>query len=417
MKKTTRSILSLCLAVIMIAAMATTAFAEQTKFNEKTTVTADDDTTKVTLTKYYELLGDTTNGESPNEEFVVTIEPYKVENAPVGFEVTDLPIIGDEVEDEDKIGTATLEGYVSGEHSTKTTVNGVEHFIYKLTTDIDIPDVGENGFPEVGDFYYKVTEDAGKTAGVTYDPSVYIMHVQVVRVNNKSIRLVTLHTTTKNADNTLTMHASKTDHIENKYSNGDLIIKKTVSGNSGEQEKYFGILVTFTAPTGKTVLSDIVVADGNGLVLESEDNPKKDPEDSDLEVLEKVEADDDGWTGSKTVVVYLKHGDSVTFSNLPKDMTYKVQELSYAEAGYAAPTYALDKEAGAEEGDDIKGSEWEKYVEGKISDLEDTVSITNSKDTTIDIGVVLEDAPFVMLIVVSVAALGAFLVIRRKREI
>lgn len=417
MKKTTRSILSLCLAVIMIAAMATTAFAEQTSFNEKKTVTAEDDTSKVTLTKYYELLGDLTNGKSPTEEFVVTIEPYDVKNAPVGIALTNLPRIGAAVEGSTQKGTATLTGYVGSDIATEVTIGSNKHTMVKLTAEIAIPAVGPNGFPEVGDFYYKVTENAGTTAGVTYDPSVYIMHVQVVKVDGQSIRLVTLHTTTKGTDGAITMHASKTDHIENKYSNGDLIISKTVSGNSGEREKYFGVLVTFTAPTGKTVLNDIVVANGKGLVLDSVDDANKDPEDSDLEDLEEVEADADGWTDSKTVVVYLKHGDSVTFSNLPKDMTYKVQELSYADAGYAAPTYALDKEAGAEEGDDIKGSEWDKYVEGKISDLEDTVSITNSKDTTIDIGVVLEDAPFVMLIAVSVVALGAVLVIRRKREI
>lgn len=417
MKKTTRSILSLCLAVIMIAAMATTAFAAQTNFNTKETVSAQDDTDQVVLKKVYELIGDLANGASFEEEFSVKIEPLTFKNAPVGFTIANMPTVGTyDSETEVFTNIVKLTGKVTSENVVGTRVYA------ELTANVDLPDVSTSSgieagkFPEVGDYYYTVKEVASNTAGVTYDPSTYVLHVQVVKLSTGSIRLVTMHTatvTTTDGVEKVNMHDSKTDHILNKYSNGSLAITKTVSGNSGDLTKKFGVKVTFTSPEGKTVKNDISVS-GVGVYVESANTDYSESKATNMTVLE---AGDDGWTGTKTVVMYMANNEGATFTNIPYGVTYTVQELDYSSDGYAAPTYTLDKEAGTEEGDDVDGEGWAKIVNGKISDREDTVSIQNSKDTTIDIGVVLEDAPFVMLIVVSVAALGAFLVIRRKREI
>lgn len=417
MKKTTRSILSLCLAVIMIAAMATTAFASSGFHDEKATAA---DTSEVTLLKYLELIGDLTNGESKEETFKVMIEPYMVKNAPAGFGVGNMPVIGTKVENTTNTGYVTLTGFVKGGTdlgSLSTNAKGA-----KLEAKISIPAiqtdaVTENTFPEVGDYYYKVTEVAGTTAGVHYDSSVYFMHVQIVRVDDTPIRLVTLHTAVKNEGDSEYTLQYKTDHILNKYSNGGLTISKTVAGNSGDQSKKFGVKVTFTTPTGLYVKNDINVS-GVGVILTGSATAQADYSKSGAAAMTALEAGETGWTGTKTVVMYLSHDEEAVFTNIPYDVTYTVQELDYSGDGYDVPTYKLDKDADTEELDAVEGTTWaNKQAKGKISDLEDEVSITNNKDTSIDVGVILEDAPFVMLIAVSVAALGAFLVIRRKREI
>lgn len=416
MKKTTRSILSLCLAVIMIAAMATTAFAAQTGFNTHSTVTADSDTGTITLKKVYELLGDLTYGQSPTEDFTVTITPHSFKNAPAGFIKANMPVIG-EPEEGSESGTVTFKDSIVGGGNGKTDTQ-TGRFTHELTATIEIPDVEK--FAEVGDFYYTVKENAGDNAGVTYDPSTYMLHVQIVKVGTTSVRLVTLHKTNNDSSN-LSMIGSKTDHIQNEYSNGGLTIGKTVSGKGGELGKYFGVKVVFTAPTDKTVMNDITVTAAHGKVLGDSDTPAENPDEtalSGMATFTKVAAGENGWDSTKSVIVYLKSGETATFTNIPYGVTYTVQELNYSDEEYLVPTYSLDTTPGSESKDTISGSTWsDKKAAGLISDLEDRVDILNQKDANIDVGVVLEDAPFVMLIVVSVAALGAFLVIRRKREI
>lgn len=414
MKKTTRSILSLCLAVIMIAAMATTAFAAQSGFNTQSTVTADSDTGTVTLKKVYELLGDLTNGKSPTEAFTVTIEPHHIANTPAGYTTEKMPVIGTAVGEGSQVGTVTFTAdYVGGGHGT---VNAeTKRHLYELTAEITIPEVSK--FAEVGDFYYTVKENAGNTAGVTYDPSIYMLHVQIVKVGTESVRLVTLHKTNNDSSN-LSMIGSKTDHIQNEYSNGGLTVGKTVTGRGGEQGKYFGIKVVFTAPDDKTIKNDINVTVEYGKELADTEDPAPNPDATALSGMSSFTKVANGWNGTKSIIVYLKHNETATFTNIPYGVTYTVQELDYSEEEYLVPTYDLDTTPGSEAKDTITGSTWsDKKAEGLISDLEDRVDIRNQKNANIDVGVIIEDAPFVMLIVVSVAALGAFLVIRRKREI
>ena len=56
----------------------------------------------------------------------------------------------------------------------------------------------------------------------------------------------------------------------------------------------------------------------------------------------------------------------------------------------------------------------DKTAKGSISDARDEITITNNKEVQIDIGVVIEDLPFIVLFAVSGAAL--VLLLARKRQ-
>ena len=84
--------------------------------------------------------------------------------------------------------------------------------------------------------------------------------------------------------------------------------------------------------------------------------------------------------------------------------------------GYDIPQYVFDNDS--ETGDTVlTGAAWEEnYASGTISDSADAVTVTNPKNATIDVGVVLENAPYV-IIILMVIGFGIFMIVRRRRRI
>lgn len=245
----------------------------------------------------------------------------------------------------------------------------------------------------IGDYWYEVKETAGTTAGVVYDTTTYYLHVQVVlRGAGVTVSQVALHKTAPADDGSYTNTAdNKTEGFTNEYSAGEVTVTKKVTGNMGDKNKPFDITVTFTAPEGKTVTGDIKYTE-NG-------------------TEKTIAAGAEGWTGNKSVTISIKDGASVTFTNVPDGVTYTVVEADYTVDGYDAPDYAFDN--ATETGDTVTAD----GASGKISDSADKLTVTNNKTSTIDVGVIVENAPFVLAIaLVITAALLMFLKKRKKAE-
>lgn len=86
----------------------------------------------------------------------------------------------------------------------------------------------------------------------------------------------------------------------------------------------------------------------------------------------------------------------VQFNNIPKDVTYIVEEQDYSREEYTA-TYKDSKS-------------------GTIANDVKSTTITNQRgDDTIDTGVILDNAPYILML--AVVAGGAMtLVIKKRRE-
>ena len=107
--------------------------------------------------------------------------------------------------------------------------------------------------------------------------------------------------------------------------------------------------------------------------------------------------------GSKQaeVTIALKHNETVTFTNIPYDVTYEVVEADYtseANGKYDAAKYDFTDTA------------------KKIDSATDTVTITNNKGTTVDTGVVLDSLPYILLIAVAVVGVVAFTAKKRTTD-
>ena len=311
----------------------------------------------VTITKNYKVVG-SEEKKAPAETFNFTVTPGATVN---GAEKT---------VEKSEATTIPAMAANSGEKTVAFTA------LTEDRTGTFTVDVANLNITKPGIYYYTVTETPSNTAGVDYAADPMIM-------------VITAGYADDGEDSTLSywvgLHDSKefnnkNKSFENTYTAGSLKVTKKVTGSLGNKDKKFNIDVTFTAPAGKTVKSTITyVNNGEKSIAPA------------------------AWTLNTTtnqyeatVTVELAHKGSVQFNNIPKDVTYIVEEQDYSGAEYTA-TYEGDE--GGTIANDVKST-----------------TITNHKgDDNIDTGVILDNAPYILML--AVVAGGAMtLVIKKRRE-
>lgn len=252
---------------------------------------------------------------------------------------------------------------------------GSENEVKNLTISHTAP------FPNVGVYTYTVKETKGNTAGVTYYEKT--MKLVVTVTHGKGDKLVETYAFYPDASNPTS--ETKGDAIVNTYSAGSLHVGKHVSGNLGNKAQKFNIDVTFTAPDNQTVRSTITYGD--------EENPNT-----------ITPADFENEKHAVTVTISLADDQAIVFNNVPYGVTYKVQEKKYE--GYTT-TYSENSET-------PKGAD---YVQGTINKEHTVADILNTKEGTVDTGVILHSAPYILLLVGVGAAAVAFLILKKHREV
>lgn len=243
-------------------------------------------------------------------------------------------------------------------------------------------------YEKVGIYTYQVKEVDGGTLGMTYDATTYTLQV---RVANKMVNGKIDPSGEKVCYVTMKADGTKESSVKNTYNSSNLTISKNVEGNMGDRstDTKFNFKVTLEVPEGKTLRSTIT-GTNNAAVVWNEDKTVG------------------------TVTFQLSHGESFTLMNLPYDIDYTVDEMS--------GTTAL------KQGDKIYNTYQVSYDdhkagtigsgEGKIAPTEGVISteVTNTwGDDTIDTGVILDNAPYILMLTV-VAAGAMTLVIKKRRE-
>lgn len=305
-----------------------------------------------TFSKEYKLVGDTATAFSPAETFSF---------GDVSFvSATDTGVGYTEAWAKANVPTINSVSYTKGEA-------GSENRIKDFT--ITLPD-----YEYVGIYTYQFTEVDNGTAGVTYRTTPIRLVVTVI--NDGAVRVAAVHC--ENAD------ATKSGTFENTYSAGKLSVMKQVAGNLGDENKEFEIKVKFTAPTGDTVKSDITYNDGTATDT-------------------VIEAGENGWT-TKEVTIHVKHNETVTFTNIPAGVTYEIEETDASVIADAAGK-----------------SEYEVTYDDKktgtvTANATSATTVTNTKDGELDMGVMLDSMPYVLVLAVVGAAVIALIAKKRRAE-
>lgn len=217
-------------------------------------------------------------------------------------------------------------------------------------------------FEQVGVYEYILKEQNNGTAGVKYHDGQIRLIVTVINAADGNTRIAAAHAEMPNK--------GKNDTFENTYSAGDLTITKTVAGNLGDKEKFFKFTVGLMGQSNLTYPTSYEISGGSHI-----ENPTS-------------------MTNVTPTTFYLKDGESITISNLPYGLEFTIQEDNYGADGYET-TY-------------VRSSN-----DNVIEAPETTVAYTNTKDGSIDTGVVLDNLPYVVIIA-AVVGVGVTMLIKRR---
>lgn len=346
-------------AAAMIATMSFPAFAESTNIGGNVKVGQGAPGDVLTIAKTYTVNGGSFNSDNVNLELVAF-------EANDYVRVTDSSITDEAAEQLRPIFTA---------NSNATSQNA--------SISMQLP-----AYTKVGIYTYQVKEVDGGTLGMTYDDTTYTLQV---RVANKMLDGKIDPSGDKVCYVTMKADGTKESSVKNTYNSSNLTISKNVEGNMGDRstDTKFNFKVTLEVPDGKTLRSTITGTNNADVV----------------------------WNEGKTVgtvTFQLSHGESFTLMNLPYDIEYTVDEMS--------GTTALKQD------DKIYGTYQVSYDDhkagtigtgnDKITPTDGVISTTVTNtwgDDSIDTGVILDNAPYILMLAV-VAAGAMTLVIKKRRE-
>ena len=225
-------------------------------------------------------------------------------------------------------------------------------------------------------------EVVGTNAGVAYRAESKPIKLVVTVVSDDAgnlYRYAAVHTEES---------GDKSDEFtDNTYSANALTVKKEVKGNGADRSKYFDFTIKLTGEQGKTYAEKYTITAGSGV-----DTTKS---------ATSISVDGDA------VHVWLQNNGTVTIANLPAGVRWEVTEVGAA----------LDAESSK-----VMNGEYEVTVpadaNGTVSVAENAdndVVFTNKSTVNVDTGVILDNAPYILML--AVVAGGAMtLVIKKRRE-
>lgn len=271
--------------------------------------------------------------------------------------------------------SVTLEKTGNEQFTTSTTA-------YSQTFSIDLVKLLGDNYNKVGKYAYTISENETKIPGITKDSHEYEMIVTVV---NKEKDNLTSDTGYGYFVGMYDADGNKVPaEFTNTYNSYSLEVEKTVKGNFGDLNDIFTFYITLGKEAGKDdnyATATVKVSDTS--------NP----------------ANNASWTiGGGQQIITLKHGQTATISNLPVGVTYTVTEKKTNDDG-SAWVYTTTGEATAEATAEANKT---------IAAGDNKVEIVNEHQGTPDMGVILDNAPYIALL--AIVAIGGVALMLNKRR-
>lgn len=342
-------------AAAMMLTMAVPAFA-------KGPIKSDDGITSYTLNKSYQLIGE---GQAPAADFNFTIANTSVTGSEKYKGKMDFPT-----------PSITPSVHYDANKATPTgTGTGATDIV------VDFLKEGKLIYDSVGQYVYTIAETVPETglAGVDYDQKDVSMKVTVVNddTTDGGLKINTISFTKNDDKISGKVDGNKNEEAAfiNTYTANKLDVTKTVKGAAGDKNYPFSFAVTFTGPEGKTW-------DASALTF--------------AEDAKRADYVNNAWNFTLT------HGESISFANLPKGVTYSVVERY------------LNTDNQITVNDIVYTASYENET-GTMDATAKTATVTNATEGFIDTGVILDNAPYMLMLAV-VAGGAMMLVIKKRRE-
>lgn len=384
---------AMMLTVGATAAFATTA-ATDTTATPGTNSFADNITldSTLTLTKHYNVV----KGKAPLEDFKFDVTYVGSKSLETGVNYTG--------------ATISPKTAVFNVNTNGATATGLPVGNYSANFTISMNELGLNSLGGTGIIVYKIAEEDAGTPGVVYNTDQGALYM-IVTVTHKTTGTnhqivdgqydyeVALRRASADASVEQALTGTKVsagEAFHNTYGADNAVngveLKKTVHGNFGDLGKEFTFNVAFNKDVNKdygpitfekTADYDIYKANENG------------------EKGDKVDGAELAY--GQTYIVTLKHDTKITFNNLPAGVTYTMTENGKGTDGKVDGLYVVNGEV--TNGSVVAGAEVAK------------VNIENTNEGTPDMGVVLDNAPYIaMLAIVAIGGVALMLNKRRRDE-
>ena len=284
---------------------------------------------------------------------------------------------------------------------------------YKRTFNIDLMQVLGNDAEKVGAHTYTISETDPQIPGIKQVRSSLTMIVTVINKTGELNQGYGYIVALKDANGT---KVPADEAFKNSYGDSNLQsleLSKTIHGSLGNLQDTFTFNVKFSAKEGvkASQYKGVSVTSGNTHIagLNNTDN------DGLLEL-------------DKTYTVTLGHNDSITFGNLPEGVKYEISEnnTTLNENKYINGEYTVsvsDTKGATRINETAKNlvavnEEGTHFgIKGTITTGTNPVAFHNTKEGSPDMGVVLDNAPYIaMLAIVAIGGVALMLNKRRRDE-
>lgn len=348
MKKTSwKSRLAAAFAAVTLAAtaFAVPAFAANAPVNGPSAVPFDK----------YLVLDESAN--VPNATFTFTVSGTDSENVTVGEAVFSPE-------------TTTYDEVQSGD--SLTLGEGKKYAAVGVTADFS-----GVSFSAPGVYRYTIQENATTVPGVTADNKTYNIDIEVKSDDSGTLSLGTVV-----FDSGAT--STKATGFVNTFGSTGLTLKKIVTGNQGDRNKYFTFTVALeNAPKGSVYSVTLPTTDAYS---------PADPT--------SITVDDNG---TATATFHLKHNQSLVINGLTSGVQYTITETDRTDYTITYKVNGGDAQTGAATGQQAMG------------DTSQTVEFINNKEGTVPTGILLDVAPYAALAAFAGVALGLLAAGKKRR--
>lgn len=310
-----------------------------------------------------------------------------------------------------KQGTATaIDGAASDAKFTTTDANPFvgPNKEYTATTTVQLATVLGTDKETIGEYYYTITENTPAYPGVTPVHDTLTMKITVVNATGEIGGgygyYVALYRS--NSDGTTEKVEAK-NAFSNTYNSKNLILSKTVHGSLGSLAENFSFIIEFEPASDD--------------VADMYKGPQVGTVGNDVSINGKTTGDYLDLNTPYTVT--LKHGKSLNFSNLPAGIKYKVYEVDSAFNAEKDAVTKGDYTVVVRESTDVDSNVIafdttdKNTVKGSVGTANVTTAFHNTHEGQPDMGVVLDNAPYIaMLAIVAIGGVALMLNKRRRDE-
>lgn len=276
---------------------------------------------------------------------------------------------------------------------------------YTRTFNVNLATILGTNKTKVGEYTYTISENDTQIPGITKDNNELTLKVTVVNATGEIGGGYGYYAALYRGGKKI----EATDAFHNTYSAKSLTLSKTVHGSLGSLAEDFSFKIKFTKADALQNNTDTGLYKGPQVAELSSTATIKDGT-TDIAKSAYLELD-------KEYTVTLRHNDSLNLSNLPAGIKYEIYEDgSQVEAGAVVVTVDNVKYTVTVTDTAFDTTETTK-IKGTVNNTDVTAAFQNTNPDSPDMGVILDNAPYIaMLAIVAIGGVALMLNKRRRDE-